>query len=291
MKQQRIDTIVWGALGAFVFALGATACKREGEESDVKSLDNFVHAPGEAETVNRCGFDYDGKPLTGSLAKRAEAITAPSTALKNVAIGVLMAVPENLARPFFAAGGKIVITADAAEKCSASLSDAERSFAGPSAPAPRACWRQEKLGASPEIVIQASEKDVQHGLLRMFAYVFSDFFAYRAAASDDPALNTPAWRQAVEGYREARNALAAIFLAEVDTPSTRTTLARLEAFRDAAGDKFAGFVAAEAVDSYYCSAAARRAFEQQFPKTYAAFTDRRDANSLARQFGALPKRP
>lgn len=291
MKQYRIDAIAWGVLTASTFALGAMSCKRVDEGADVKSLDNFASAPGEAETINRCGFAYDGKPLTGALKKRAAAITAPSAALKNVAIGVLMGVPENLARPFFAAGGKIVITAGAAEKCSASLSDAERSFAGQSEPAPRACWRQEKLGAPPEIVIQASEQDVQHGLLRMFAYVFSDFFAYRAAASDDPELNTPAWRQAVEGYKEARSALASTFLAELDTPATQATLARLEAFREAAGDKFAGFVAAEAVDSYYCSAASRRGFERQFPKTYAAFTDYRDANSLARQFGALPDQP
>jgi hypothetical protein len=293
MKHNRVDTFAWGIIVALVVAAGTSACKQQktATTSQHKTLDNFARVNGEPETLNRCGYDYDGKPLDGVLAQRAAAITAPNDALKNAAIGVLMRLPENLASPFFAAGGKIVITEMATEQCAGTLSEAERTFAGPSAKEPRACWRQPSDGEAPEIVVAASEEDVHHGLLRMFAYVFADFFVARTAASADPEVNTPTWRQAIEGFKAARSTLATTFLAELDQPATQEAFNRLEGFRAAAGERFDGFVAAEAVDSFYCSDATRQAFWKRFPKTYAAFIGTADQQALVHEFGPIPPAP
>jgi hypothetical protein len=50
--------------------------------------------------------------------------------------------------------------------------------------------------------------------------------------------------------------------------------------------QFVNYVFAEAVDSFYCSAQARTAFETQFKEAYGVFTDKGEMNSPLRQFGA-----
>jgi hypothetical protein len=293
MKQKRIDPVARGIVVALAIAAATSACKqtKASPTSQQMTLDDFARVNGEVETTERCGYAYDGRPLKGVLAKRAAAITAPNDTLKNAAVGVLMRLPENLASPFFAAGGKIVVTEKATELCAGTLTEAERSFAGSSARELRACWVQPSDGEAPEIIVATSEKDVHHGLLRMFAYVFTDFFVARTAVSAAPEVNTPAWRQAIEDFRTVSSKLATTFLAELNQPATHEAFARLEAFRNVARERFDGFVAAEAVDSFYCSDVTRRSFWKRFPKTYAAFVGTAGEHALVREFGPIPPAP
>lgn len=277
---------VWGVVATLSCAYVISACKGSNSTTEVKSLDNFVRSPSEVKTINHCGIDYAGEPLPEVLAARVQAVTTPNTPLLHAVIGVLKSVPENLARPFFAVGGKIIVTPDAPSLCADVLTEAEREFAGAASERQRACWRQAQVGAAPEIVLAASEADIHHSLVRMFAYVFSDLFIVRAELTQDPAFASQEWRQGIAGFKEARYELASALLSDLETSHAHETAARLEGFREQAGDRFEGFIAAEAVDSYYCSVASRAKFKEQFPKTYAAFTSADNPHALVHQFGA-----
>ena len=126
------------------FATLAVSCRPQGGgktgDSGVKSLDNVGKASS-AQTPNHCGIKYDGKqPLSATVTELVPKIEAKEK-YKNVVIGALTAVPTNLLLPFAKAGGKIVVSADAAQKCqNTPFAAGEREMIRSPESAP-ACWK------------------------------------------------------------------------------------------------------------------------------------------------------
>lgn len=274
---------------ASIVLLAAVSCKPpygSTDSSSAKSLDNFAKDDNATGVANRCGRDVTAAStdLSAAVRQALALVDAPTPALKDAAASALTAVPERLMAPFLNAGGKIRIGDGAEADCAGTaLAAAERELAG-SKPV-RACWRQPEGGGAPEILIAGDEAVVRHSLLRLFAYVYSDFFVKKIAEPNAPApFNNAEWRAAALGFQERRGALAAALLADLSQAGAQA-YTRLKAFSDRDATRFGNFVLAEAVDSYYCTATARDIFYNRFRGTWKLFTDTTTPHSPLSVFG------
>ncbi len=266
-------------------AASFASCNRTPEAgSTVASLDNFATGSSQSETTNSCGSSYDG---SGTLPAHVEAlrsyVSAPNDDSRNAVLGVLTVVPKPLMAPFFLNGGKIVISDKAKTICKAdSLSPQERALLGGNTAA--ACWHQPVAGKAPQIVISNDPVVIRHSLLRLFGYVYTEFFADRASQSAQLQAD-PAWKAALDGFVAVRTGLAAAFVSDLQA-SGNGVPAHIKAIQNASESRFENFVFAEALDSYYCSSAAKKTFASGFKKTYSVFTGASgNQHAPVKQFG------
>ncbi len=267
---------------AAVFTASCRPPQGGGNASTAKSLDNVGKAPS-AQTVNACGIKYDGKQaLSATVTELVPRIDA-ETKYKNVVIGALTAVPTNLLLPFAKAGGKIVVTSDAAAKCKDTpFSAGEREMIGTPTAVP-ACWKIEDK--TPVIYMKPSIKLIRHNTVRMFGYFYTEFFVAKISDPAAPApFNDQKWKAAATAFVAERDALAANFLVDLE-PANKALHERLAKIQASDAKSFGNYIFAEAIDSYYCSKAARATFEKDFKLTYQRFTAESNANSVVSQFG------
>ncbi len=264
----------------------AVSCRptnKGGSESSTKSLDNVGKAASE-QTVNSCGIKYTGSQTISATVKELVPRIEAAPRYKNAVIGALTAVPTNLLLPFVAAGGKIVVSDDAAAKCQGTpFSAGERELVGTPAKVP-ACWKIEP-GQGAVIYLSPSVKLIRHNTVRMFGYFYTEFFV---AKISDPAAPAPftdkKWQAAATAFIAERDALAANFLVDL-LPSNRPLHDSLEKIQTTDAKSFGNYIFAEALDSYYCSLSARSTFGREFKLTYQRFTNTENANSVVNQFG------
>lgn len=257
--------------------------KSEGD-TETKSLDNVGKTSAE-QTRNYCGIDYTGTQALGAgIQAVLPQIEATMPKHKNAVIGALTAVPENLSNPFFKAGGRIVVTADAKNKCKDTpVSQAEREMTGTIESIP-ACWKIES--GKPVIYLLTSVNLIHHNLVRMFGYFYTEFFVNLVQNAAAPApLNDAKWKEAATAFVAERDALANSFLLDLSA-SNKALHDQLLKIQTLDSAKFGNYIFAEALDSYYCSTATRQTFSQSFKTSYTRFTDKGNANSVVNQFGA-----
>lgn len=241
-------------------------------DTQLQSLDNFGRAHGATATRNACGPER----APGALSKaRAAQITVPAN-LTTTTLATLSAVPESILKPFFDAGGRLVVSAEAPQRCaSLKMSTAERDLASEGRPTLESCWLQERPGAAPVIHLLATTDAVRHGLVRAFAYFYTEFFI-------DRALKQEAHAPERQAFMRDRDRLVTAFLTDLKRINA-ATYTRLDRFRRAAPERFAHAALAETIDSYYCSLQSQRIFESVYFETYGAFT--KGNRSLATQLG------
>lgn len=267
-----------------VSVAAAVACKPPKQAaSNVESLDNFT--AGTMQTRHQCGVAVSAATVAALPAdQRAkfDRIEAPTAALRLTAAGALAAVPLPLQTFFFAhQDNRLVVATDAAHRCaSAGLSVAEQVFAGESNPVVESCWRL--VNGHLEIVLPADPAKIAHGLVRVFAYVYTELVVNGLGKG----LTNPELVPNLQGLRaryvSQAAALTQAFLDEPRMPDRARV--RLTAFSAAAGEKFQNFVVAEAIDSFYCSKATRQTFQAQFPQTWDVFTI--GPSAMQKDFGA-----
>jgi len=297
MHQREEKRLFMGAITKFsilagsvaLAALAVLACKPpygSPDSSSAKSLDNLAKDDNATAVDNRCGRDVTAAStaLSAPVRQALALVDAPTVALKDAAASALTAVPERLMAPFLNAGGKIRIGDGAESECAgSSLAAAEKDLAG-NQPI-RACWRQPEGGGAPELLIAGDETVVRHSLLRLFAYVYAEFFVTKIADPNAPApFNNAEWRAAAQGFQERRGALAAALLADLSQAGAQA-YTRLKTFHDRDATRFANFVLAEAVDSYYCTPKARAIFENRFRGAWKLFTDSTTPHAPLSVFG------
>jgi hypothetical protein len=269
-------------LGMLV-VLGCMPVRRDG--TGIKSLDNYARGDGAAVHWNHCGMDLESLP-SAPLALKAHLsqIITYSDDLKKETLSALTAVPEALTKPFFAAGGTIELTPNAPDVCAdVPLSPAERRFAGEATKEVKTCWRQDAPGKPPVIYVQAEAATIRHGLVRAFAFLYSELFVSRLDAMiAAKQLVDPTATKLAADYRSRTEAIGAALLA--DMKKAPAVLARLKEYQRQDAAQFARVATAEALDGYFCAPATQLAFRQGFPLTYRAFVGK-DHKGLAALFG------
>jgi hypothetical protein len=278
------------ALLASVFSL-LPSCQGESDDSDTKTLDNFTagQAGGDSErTPNHCGIEMTAlryASLSPADKLKLERIVAPTEALKLQAAGALAAVPKPLQRLLFASHGTIRVATDAAALCAkvVGLGETEKAVLAESGAAPvTSCWRDiDGL----EVVLPADPAAIQHNLLRMFGFLYTEFLDQRLRRADELPAAVKAITSAGAARLEAQEkALAAALLRDIAAlhPDSITGVTALASSQAAA---FRSFAAAEAIDSYYCSTATYESFKTQFPETFKLFAASPAGDALSLDLG------
>jgi hypothetical protein len=264
-----------------VSLIGFAGCKQDAEEgeSTTKSLDNFAKQDGEALTVNTCGSVYTGKETLPDFVQDVRSSVKGADEYRNVALGVMTAVPERLLGSFFGLNGKVIITAKAESICQrVKFAGGEKDLLGSKKVS--SCWHQPALGQPPEIILPENKEQIKHSLLRLFAYTFTEGLVAATASSSDDDRKNPA-----KNFIDERDKLSRSFLYDLRDLDKREAFLRLDKFRKADPNAYANYFFAEAIDSYYCSDESRAKFQETFRKTWKRFTDEKKANSPVNLFG------
>jgi hypothetical protein len=266
----------------------AGGCKPKdgGSASETKTLDNFAKKDGDQLVVNKCGIEYTGKESLSTHVDEVKDLVQGETEFKNVALGVMEAVPKSMMSTFFGLKGKILISSKAEKLCrTTNFSQAEKDMAGKDG-AVQTCWRQSAPGQPPEIVLPENKEVIRHSLLRLFAYAFTEAFVGTIKDATSGSLATPEAKAAAEGFIAERGKIAKAFLKDLKKMKRPEVYQKLSDFNAKDSEKFGNFVYSEAVDSYYCSVEARASFKKSFRATWKRFTSKKAVNSPVNLFGA-----
>lgn len=256
---------------SLVVALGCNDDTEGGDGSAAKSIGNAVRTDGAALTTNNCGYAMDAASfasLTVSDKRKLLRITAASDVEKYEATGALLAAPKALHTMFFAADGELIITNDLAGACgNAALSSAETRFATEGTGESVGCWDT----SGQRLVVAIKPSAVRHGLVRLFGYIYTQFFVKKLGKSENlPEEYKKEITQGLARYGEQRDAVWTALLKDLATvnPAAKTRLTEA-AESDAEGVK--NTILGDVIDSRYCSSATDSELETKFPHTYCAF--------------------
>lgn len=271
---------VWLAVATVSLVL--MSCKPSGDDSSGKSLDNFARGNGENARTNLCGFAITNErylELAPSAKAKINRISGKSMQLRLQAASALTAVPAPIQTFFYGSGGRIILSDHVEVDCKAAvLTEGERKFVGERSNQQVGCWRRN--GERVEVVLAADAKVIRHNTVRMFAYLYSQYFVERFALAKLPDNIKYAVDKGVSRFSKQRSVLASAFLADLTRMQAKSlpALLRLES-QDVKA--FENFVFAEALDSFFCSQSSHKRFREQFSATYSAFNQ----TKIAADFG------
>jgi hypothetical protein len=265
-------------------------CKsKKPNQSEGKTLTNFAKGEDDALIVNHCGIDFDGNAsnLPDPVQKVLSQVKAEDDASKRAVLGVLTSVPGLLLDIFFQAGGEVIASSEATDVCRATpFSAAEKEMAGPSGVV-ASCWRQHSPGEAPKIYLKNDPELIHHSLVRLFGYMYTEFFVARINDPSAPAtFQSPEWKDATQAFLQVRSDIASAFLTDVRAAKL-PTYDSLNKFSNDDRQRFENYVFAEALDSYYCSDETRADFKKDFAATFGVFTKSDNPNAPATQFGIM----
>lgn len=270
------------------------SCKPKAQDgSSVASLDNMTRDAGAALSTNFCGIKLDKDSAKNLSAKDrriiARRIDAPSDALRYAVAGALTAVPRTMQRVFFStAGGKIQVVSDVQAKCDkGGPSEAKKRFFAEARKSGESyqldgCWSAE--GENLMIYVKDDAEKIHHGLLRVFASAYADFFTARLKLVGDklPASSRAEMTKRVERFDRQKAAVARALLMDLETQDPK----KAEAFAELKKEDEAAFesqVFAETIDSAYCSTATANVLDTKFPNV--AKVVNQGADSFIKDFG------
>jgi hypothetical protein len=241
-------------------------------------------------SIGQCGTTYsslDGLPEHIAQLDKAGVIKGVEARpeLRLAVLSALSAVPRSLLKLFFVnLRGQVLIGA-ARQLCKDTpLTSEERELLGGSSDIP-ACWIGDNR--APLRLVLADDAPMIRGvLLRLFAYMYSEYFMARVKDPGAPSkFRDENWQGLISGFSESKSRLSSAFMTD-NQGGDPARVARLEKYMTASSEQFATMVFANAVDSYYCGAATQRAFAANFPKTFAAFIDGTRPSSPIKIFGS-----
>lgn len=246
------------------------ACKPAASDSEVQSLDNFTRADGAAVKPNDCGYrvtETAFQKLSANDKKAMDHVDAPTRALALDAYGALAAVPRPMLSLFFKLDGKVRVVEDVKKACDeVKLSASERKFAGEGTADLDGCWNAAKDRL--EIILKADHSSIQHATVRIFGYVYTQYLPTLDLSRLKAAEQAEA-KKVLANLTKQKQAVGDALLADVAKKGGQAS-ARFAQF--SASPEYDDFAVAEAIDSYYCSKKSRKTFEDDFKKTFEAFT-------------------
>jgi hypothetical protein len=255
---------------------GLMACNADKSDNSaaVKTLDNLTRAD-RALIENKCGVYLTpasvDKFSAADKAKLAR-VTAHSTAAALEATGAFMAVPKPIQSLFFASGGMVRVVQDPTSYCkSKGMSPDQNAFQDDASAKIDACW--DVYDGKLEVIVRDNEAAVHHSMVRVFGYVYTQYFGDNALAA--LASNPNAKAAVVRGrlrFKTQRTAIGKALLkdlvkAPADVRKKFNDMAKTQPLQ------FANFAVTDAIDSYYCSKDTRASFKSEFPATWKAFTE------------------
>ncbi len=281
------------------FALiGAAGCKPKTEDgaaaTSLKTLDNFTRDDGTSVKTYFCGVKMTDELFQKLSAKdqkiadRFIEVPADRKDLKLTIAGALAAVPKPMQALFFATKGKIRVVDDVKSVCNDNnLSAAEKKFASEGAKdatgyAIEGCWTIAK--GRLDIILPKDEKVIHHALLRLFTYVYTEFFAANIDKIGE-GLNAETkadLAKASKRFSEQRYQLGVALLKDLYAKSAEKGKAWDE-LKKQDKDAFEKQTFSNVVDSAYCNPSSRAVFEKDFPATWKEFTE--GQSSLLKDFG------
>ncbi len=238
------------------------SCKQVNSDSSLKTLDEFT---GMSTGTNHC---HGGKTVS-SVAK-SRFINNSSENLWNSVQKALTAVPEEIQKVFFGAGGKIVVdNARAQAVCESAVNGQEvvqKIYAG-STSSLYACWAFESKNSSkPVIYLQAHKDVIEHSLLRVFAYFYSQ--AVIPVAERSQKLYSVA-----QNFDSLSKELKSAFLLDLENLAKNGKIdsSRYEDIKALPQDTLKQYIFAESFDSFHCNEKTQKSMRKNFPNTFAAF--------------------
>jgi hypothetical protein len=285
---RRIVQRRWIILPLFLATpLGLTSCKPNAGDvaSETKTLDNFARSEGQQAKPSTCGINLSKEQFSRlsetTQKKLRKRIDAPSEELFFETAGALASVPKIMQTILFFANGQIKVVENPAASCKDTLTQAEIEFAGEGAKSIDVCWKDSKSKDRVDIYIKADKRVIRHSLVRIFAYLYTQFFVKRISENPDVASDiTDNIKDLINRFRTQRRELAKSFMADTKAPK------RLQALAQKDGTAFENYVFAEAIDSFYCSKKTYDAFKANFDKTFKSFTKSPDdTKPLSVDFG------
>ena len=252
--------------------------------SSVESLDDAASGNTGVNTANLCGADQPSQAklpdyITALATSKAIVNTTNNTAARDAVLSTLAVVPKGLLQLFFVVGNGQIIIGGGSEACAGTpFTTAERAIFGANTKIP-SCWIGPTNSLPLRLVLDADSKLIRFSLLRLLAYVQAEYFIPRLQSPGLPApLATPEWKTYATSFATSRDRLANGFLADMKAAGNTKVVEMAQHF---ATDpvRFGNMVYANAVDSYYCSAATHRSFQSLFANTWRVYTDPADAQS------------
>ena len=282
MRQQILQTALW-----IVVAYWAASCKPTvaGGESDVQTLDNLARSGGTALVDNSCGIrltDNRYERLSATTKAKLEIIKAEDRRHFLAVAGTLTAVPKPIQSMFFAVGGTVVVTKEAASQCaSVKLTAAEKTFAGENTAELDSCWKRQNDSVT--VILPEDEDKIRHSLSRLFAYLYFEYFYDSIKKGQNKNLTASADR-----FEDQLTGLTTAFLKDI-AGGDRDVFDKFVAMDQQSPATLQKFVFAETVDSYYCSKTTRDAMSKSFSSTHRSFQQGEstvaNGKSLADDFG------
>jgi hypothetical protein len=289
-----------------VFSLGfISSCKpnvqQPHSQGDLKTLDNFV--AGENVVVNQCKGVYKFDQIDPVVKKfiAEEHLIEVAENLRSVVDATLTAVPTSLKNLFFSLGYRIEVGQGYAAHCQKLTGN----------PLDRACVQSERSTIedpntgerfdveSLSIIVEASSKDIRHGLLRAFGYLMSERFAKlkvdengKPVYENDDSPSFKDWKSQLAGrlihdvanskegitsktFGRYRNLLPKDGNLIKRSPSLSVYLKAWNDYERVQPERahtLATYLLAEAVDSYWCDESKTRlVMKNQFGETYKFF--------------------
>jgi hypothetical protein len=278
-RKNKVNKIIKWSLSLVTSTLiaGSFGCRSESPTDDkdtsaAKTLDNFTSSEGAELTASDCGLvmtEARFAKLSVRDKRKIESVIAPTEALKRQVAGALVAVPRPLQKIFFAAKGKIRVSSDSARLCrQANLSESEREYAGENTGEVTSCW---KNTGTLEIILKDDPQEIQHNLLRMFAFLYTEFVTEKFKQTKN--LSPSAQKIVTSGLARLAQQKKMITDALLLDLKARHS-PEFERMNDLAKNNrpaFENFAVAESLDSYYCSGKTHDSFKNNFSKTYQFF--------------------
>lgn len=300
---------------SFAISSGISGCKGSQQNqqgtSETKSLDNF--AAGTTVRQNACQGSYPVALDDGAIRfdPKYTATAAEKAELRSAVKSYLSAVPTDMQNIFKNWGGSVLITPEANAICTKLFADRnEDRYVHRGREDADSCYIYAEAGQGKAyftIVHKPDREAIRHGGVRVFGYMFSQFFPRLVNADDtsqskyrlvrEPSTQVSALKlQLSQAFLQDMVAVGRYDLRNLDTflgdgggtivrrniAEGKDPLAGVRwAFTDensvsaAASQlrrsRFEDFVFAEAFDSFRCSSQAKQSMKSEFPQTFAAF--------------------
>lgn len=279
-----------------ILLMSASACKpsdifpskKTTPASDTKAankqLDLLDQNLNPAHTEAVCGYDvrsYDELSESLKSLSASPAIMTPPNRedLRLATLSALSAVPGSIQRLFFKTNNGQILIGDEALSCQTSqISEEERNILNGKEIA--VCWRAPDNKRSLQLILKPDALIIRQSLVRLFAYMYTEYFMERIQSNDlSPSLQSAAWQKLISGFKVSRDKLSTAYLNDLSSEKSQQ-LELMKKYREKSPAAFGNMVFANAIDSYYCNQKTRTQLSKSFKSVYTLITDSSDPNSL-----------
>lgn len=239
-------------------------------------------SPAYAEAA--CGLDIRGydelsEPLKSLATSPAIVTPLNREDLRLATLSALSAVPGSLQRLFFKTNNGLILIGDEVQSCQTpQLSEEERNILKGKEIA--VCWRAPDNKRSLQLILKPDALIIRQSLLRLFAYMYSEYFMERIQSNGlPPSFQSSAWQKLINSFKVSRDKLSNAYLNDLSSEKSQQ-FELMKKYKEKSPAAFGNMVFANVIDSYYCNQKTRAQLSKSFKSVYNTITDSSDPNSL-----------